>query len=149
VPGVENPFFIPNGLIAHTEMSTGHTLLLTVDPMVEEAMGLALLHEGGISCLARSSDEALRIVCNKESELELGVIDFDHGSNGMALIRALEACANPHFPMVAVTGSGEEQARLVALANGAAACLVKPVSAEQLAKAITTYRPKLDLAQAN
>ena len=124
-------------------MSTGHTLLLTVDPMLEEAMGLALLHEGGISCLARTSGEAMRIVCNKESELELGVIDFNHGSNGMALMKAVDACANPHFPLIAITGPGEEHARSVALANGAAACLAKPVSAEQLAKAMTRYRPKL------
>ena len=89
----------------------------------------------------------MRIVCDKESALELAVIDFDHGSNGMTLMRAIDDCANPHFPMVAVTAPREEHARLVAMANGAAACLAKPVSAEQLAKAITNYRPKLDLAQ--
>src|SRR5436190_8362454 len=128
-------------------MSTGHTLLFTIDPMVEEAMAVALWQEGGISCVARTSNEAMRIVCNKESALEFAVIDFDHGSNGMTLMKALDACANPHFPMVAVTARGEQHARFVALANGAAACLAKPVSAEQLAKAITSYRPKLDLAQ--
>jgi DNA-binding response OmpR family regulator len=124
-------------------MTKGHTLLLTVDPVVEEAMAVALFHEGGMSCVARTSGEAMGIVCNKGSELELAVIDFDHGSNGMTLMRALDACANPHFPMVALTAPGGEHARVVALANGAAECLAKPISAEQLAKAITSYRPKL------
>ena len=130
-------------------MSKGHTLLLTSDPMVEQAMAVALLREGGISCLARTSGEAIQIVCNEESELEFAVIDFDHGSNGMTLMRALDACASPHFPMLAVTAPGEEHARFVALANGATECLAKPVSAEQLRKAITSYRPKLDVPQPN
>src|SRR5436853_549848 len=128
-------------------MSTGLTLLLTLDPMVEEAMAGALLQEGGISCLAQNSDEAMQIVCSKGSELELAVIDFDHGSNGMTLMSAINACANHHLPVVALTGPGEEHPRCVALANGAAECLAKPVSAAQLATAIIRYRPKWDLAQ--
>jgi DNA-binding response OmpR family regulator len=129
-------------------MRTGLTLLLTHDPVVEEAMVGALLQEGGISCLARTSDDAMRIVCSKGSELELAVIDFDHGSNGMTLMSAINACANHHLPMLALTGAGEEHARFVALANGAAECLAKPVSAEQLANVIIRYRPKWELAQA-
>jgi DNA-binding response OmpR family regulator len=128
-------------------MRTNLTLLLTLDPIVEEAMALALLQKGGISYLARTSDEAIRIVCSKGSELELAVIDFDHGSNGMTLMSAIDACANYHLPMVALTGAGEEHARFVALANGAAECLTKPVSAEQLANAIIRYRPKWELRQ--
>ena len=52
-------------------MRTSLTLLLTLDPIVEEAMAGALLQEGGISCLARTSDDAMRIVCSKGGELEL------------------------------------------------------------------------------
>jgi|SRR5205823_8985256 len=128
-------------------MRTNLTLLLTLDPIVEEAMAVALVQKGGISYLARTSDEAIRIVCSKGSELELAVIDFDHGSNGMTLMSAIDACANHHLPMVALTGAGEEYARFVALANGAAECLTKPVSAEQLANAIIRYRPKWELRQ--
>lgn len=128
-------------------MRTGLTLLLTLDPMVQEAMADALLQEGGSSCLARTSDEAMRVVCSKGGELELAVIDFDHGSNGMSLMSAIDACANYHLPMLALTGAGEEHARFMALANGAAECLAKPVSAEQLARAIINYRPRWELAQ--
>jgi CheY-like chemotaxis protein len=132
---------------AFPEMRTGLTLLLTHDPMVEEAMVGALLQEGGISCLARTSDDAMGIVCSKGSELELAVIDFDHGSNGMTLMSAIDACANHHLPMLALTGAGEKHARFVALANGAAECLAKPVSVAQLANVIVRYRPKWELAQ--
>lgn len=65
----------------------------------------------------------------------------------MTLMSAIDACANHHLPMVALTGPGEEHARFVALASGAAECLAKPVSAEQLAKAIVRHRPKWELAQ--
>ena len=61
-------------------------------------MAVALLQKGGISYLARTSDDAMRIVCSKGSELELAVIDFDHGSNGMTLMSAIDACANHHLP---------------------------------------------------
>lgn len=110
-------------------------------------MAKALLREGGISCLARTSDDALRIVCTKRGQLELAVIDFEHGSNGMTLMSAIDTCANHRLPMLALTRAGEEHARFVALANGAAECLPKPVSAEQLATVINRYRPKWELAQ--
>jgi DNA-binding response OmpR family regulator len=128
-------------------MRTSLTLLLTLDPIVEEAMAVALLQKGGIGYLARTSDDVMRIVCSKGSELGLAVIDFDHGSNGMTLMSAIDACANHHLPMLALTGAGEEHARFIAVANGAAECLTKPVSAEQLANALIRYRPKWELGQ--
>src|ERR1043166_540854 len=63
-----------------TQMNTGLVLLLTLDPMVEEAMTEALLETRGTICLARTADDAMRIVCSNSSELELAVIDFDHRS---------------------------------------------------------------------
>lgn len=110
-------------------------------------MAKPLLREGGISCLARTSDEALRIVCTKRGQLELAVIGFQHGSNGMTLMSAIDTCANHRLPMLALTRAGEGHARFVALANGAAECLPKPVSAEQLATVINRYRPKWEVAQ--
>jgi DNA-binding response OmpR family regulator len=130
-----------------TQMNTGRILLLTLDPMVEQAMAEALLKTGGIICLARTSDHAMRIVCSNASELELAVIDFDHGSNGMTLLSAIDTCANHHLPMLVLTPPGEEHGTFVARANGAAECLAKPISATQMAKAIINCRPKWELAQ--
>ncbi len=129
-------------------MNTGLILLLTLDPLVEEAMTEALLETGGIICRARTSDDAMRIVCTNGGELELAVIDFDHGSNGMTLISAINTCANRHVPMLALTRPGEEHAKCVALTNGAAECLAKPISAAQIAEAIIKCRPKRKLAHA-
>ncbi len=129
-------------------MNTGLILLLTLDPMVEKVMAEALLETEGIICLARTAGDAMQIVCNNGSELELAVIDFDHGSNGMTLISAVDTCAGHHVPMLALTRSGEEHARCMALANGAAECLAKPISAPQMAKAIIACRPTRELALA-
>jgi len=123
-------------------------LLLTLDPMVEEAMAEALLETDGIICIARTADDALRIVCSNGSELELAVIDFDHGSNGMTLISAINTCANHHLPILVLTPPAEEHGRFVARANGAAECLAKPISAAQISKAMINCRPKWELAQA-
>ncbi len=111
-------------------------------------MAEALLETDGIICIAHTADDALRIVCSNGSELELAVIDFDHGSNGMTLISAINTCANHHLPMLVLTPPGEEHARFVARANGAAECLAKPISAAQMAKAMINCRPKRELAQA-
>lgn len=128
-------------------MNRGLILLLTLDPMVEEAMTEALLETGGIICLARTADDAMRIVCSNGNELELAVIDFDHGSNGMTLLSAINTCANHHLPILVLTPPGEEHGRFVARANGAADCLAKPISAAQMAKAIRNCRSKWELAQ--
>jgi DNA-binding response OmpR family regulator len=135
------------GNSGRTHMNAGLILLLTLDPMVEEAMTEALLKTGGTICLARTSDDAMRIVCRNASELELAVIDFDHGSNGMTLLSAIDTCANHHLPMLVLTPPGEEHGRFVARANGAAECLDKPISAAQMAKAIGNCRSKWELAQ--
>jgi DNA-binding response OmpR family regulator len=130
-----------------TQMNTGLILLLTLDPMVEEAMTEALLETGGTICLARTADDAMRIVCSNSRELELAVIDFEHGSNGMTLISAINTCADHHLPMLVLTPPGEGHGRFVARANGAAECLAKPVSTAQMTKAISTCRSKWALAQ--
>ena len=121
-------------------------LLLTLNPMVEETMAEALLETGGMICTARTADDAMRIICSTGSELELAIIDFDHGSNGMTLISAINTCANRHLLILVLTPLGEEHGRFVALANGAAECLAKPISAAQMAKAIINCRPKWELA---
>lgn len=88
-----------------------------------------------------------RIICSNGIELELAVIDFDHSSNGMTLLSAINTCANNHLPILVLTPPSEEHGRFVARANGAAECLAKPISAAQMAKAIINCRPKWELAQ--
>jgi len=138
--------YLPAGNWGKTQMNGRPILLLTLDPMVEETMAEALLETGGMICTARTADDAMRIICRTGSELELAIIDFDRGSNGMTLISAINMCANHHLPILVLTPLGEEHGRFVARANGAAECLAKPISAAQMAKAIINCRPKLELA---
>jgi len=138
--------YLPAENSGKTQMNGRPILLLTLDPMVEETMAEALLETGGMICIARTADDAMRIICSTGSELELAIIDFDHGSNGMTLISAINACANHHLPILILTPLGEEHGRFVARANGAAECLAKPISAAQIANAIINCRPKRELA---
>lgn len=128
-------------------MNSDLILLLTHDPIIEQAIAEAVPETGGISCLARTAGEAMGIVCSKNGELALAVIDFDHGSNGMTLISSINACTNHHIPMVALIPPGDEHARFVALANGATDCLAKPISTAQMAKAIINCRPNWELSE--
>src|SRR5260370_38487049 len=89
-------------------MNARPILLLTLDSMVEEAMAEALLETDGIICIAHTADDALRIVCSNGSELELAVIDFDHGSHGMTFISASNTSVNTHSPMRVLTPPPEE-----------------------------------------
>src|SRR5207245_10706410 len=102
-------------------------LLLTLDPMVEEAMAEALLETDGIICIARTADDALRIVCSNGIELELAVIDLDHGSNRMTLLSAINTCANHNLTMLVLTTPGQERGRIMARAKSARRCAAKPI----------------------
>jgi len=123
----------------------GLILLLTLDPMVEKTVGEALVETGGIICLARTADDAIRIACSHGSELELAVIDFEHGANGMTLMGAIKTCANHYLPILVLLPVREERAKSVARANGAAECVAKPFSGALVAKAMINCKQSGDL----
>jgi DNA-binding NtrC family response regulator len=106
--------------------------LLTNDPSLEECVAQILLETGGLSHLARSASDALDLICTSGQDLDLAVIDCEHGPHGMTLVGAI----NSHregFPVIVITRAGEKYIEALAYANGATACLSKPVSATQLA----------------
>jgi len=108
-------------------------VLLTSDAALEDVVADALLAIGGISHLARNAGEALRIVCGTGGDLNLAVIDFEHGPHGMTLLKAIDACRRD-FPMIVIMGEDQQHVEPLARANGAIACFSKPVAAEQLAE---------------
>jgi DNA-binding response OmpR family regulator len=116
-------------------------LLLTLDPTVEDAITKAPLQPTESVCIARTVSDALRIVSGNGGELELVVIDFDHGPHGMTLISAIKTCRN-RLPILALTPPGDDHAKILARAAGATQCVAKPVSGEQMAKAMLDCRPK-------
>jgi DNA-binding NarL/FixJ family response regulator len=89
----------------------------------------------------------LQIVCGVGRALDLAVIDFESGPHGMTLLSAISAC-RPNLPIVVVTRDDEKHVEALAYANGATACLPKPISATHIAELINQrsddrYRPAL------
>jgi DNA-binding NtrC family response regulator len=81
--------------------------------------------------LARNAGEALQIVCGTGGDLNLAVIDFEHGPHGMTLLKVIDACRKD-FPVIVIMREDEQHIEPLAHANGAIACFSKPVAAEQL-----------------
>ena len=126
-------------------MKSRPVLLLTRDPNVEDSVVQAMLPSGSIVLFARDLGEALQIVCARGGELDLAIIDFDDGCQGMTLLRAIAACQE-ELPIVVVTSRDVYQA--LAYANGAAACLAKPITAEEIAIAFEALKgPKRELME--
>jgi DNA-binding NtrC family response regulator len=127
-------------------MKTPVMLLLTNDPGLEGSMAQALRETGNISHLTRNAGDALQIVCGAGRDLDLAVIDFESGPHGMTLLSAISACRED-LPVIVITRDDEEHVEPLAYANGASACLPKPVSAVQLVDAMKQCRqPRHQLA---
>ena len=126
-------------------MKSRPVLLFTRDPNFENSVVHALLPGGSIVLVARNVGEALQIVCARGSELELGIIDFDDCFQGMTLLSAITTCQK-ELSIVVVTSRDVNQA--LAYANGAAACLAKPITAEEIAIAFEALKgPKRELME--
>lgn len=108
-------------------------VLLTSDAALENVVADTLIATGGISYLARNAGDALQIVCGTGRDLDLAVIDFEHGPHGMTLLKAIDACRKD-FPMIVIMREGQQHVEPLARANGAVECFSKPVAAEQLAE---------------
>lgn len=65
-------------------MKTTVMLLLTNDSELEELVADALSEIGGISHLTRVAGDALETICGVD-DLDLAIIDFEHGPHGMTL----------------------------------------------------------------
>jgi len=109
--------------------------LLTNDHNLAECVTQILLRTGGLNHLAQSADDVLDLVCTIGQNLDLAVIDCEHGPHGLTLIDAIST-RRRGFPVIVVTGPGEETIEALAYASGATVCLSKPFSALQLAEAM-------------
>lgn len=116
-------------------MKTPVMVLLTNDHNLEECVTQVLLRTGGLSHRAESTNDVLDLVCTIGQGLDLAVIDCENGPHGLTLVGAIST-RRQGFPIIVVTGPGEENIEAVAYANGAAVCLSKPVSTSQLAEAM-------------
>ena len=106
-------------------------LLLTRETTFQALLVEALFGSGAIVLVAHTVTDALRLVCARGPELDLAVIDFDDGCHGMTLLSAIQTC-QPDLAVIVATSNDVYHAAAVAYANGAAACLAKPISAAEL-----------------
>jgi DNA-binding NtrC family response regulator len=128
-------------------MKTTVMLLLTNDSELEESVAEALLELGGVSHITRYAGDALGTVCGVH-DLDLAVIDFEHGPHGMTLLSAI-SMVREDLPVIVITHDDKEHVEALAYTNGATACFSKPVSVTQLASAIRELqRLKPELAPA-
>ena len=109
-------------------------LLLTSDNELEDLVARALSEIGGISHLTHDAGDALDIVCGVD-DLDIVIVDFEHGPQGMTLIRAISALRE-NLPVIVITRDDEEHVEALAYANGATACVSKQALATQLKNTI-------------
>jgi CheY-like chemotaxis protein len=122
-------------------------LLLTNDSKLEDSVAEALLQLGCISHLTRDAGDALETVCGVH-DLDLAVIDFEHGAHGMTLLSAI-SMLREDLPIIVVTHDDEKHVEALAYTNGATACFSKPLSTTQLVAAIHKFcGPKVERATA-
>lgn len=122
-------------------------LLLTNDSELEDSVAEALLELGGVSHLTRDAGDALKTVCGVH-DLDLAVIDFEHGAHGMTLLSAISTLRE-NLPIIVITHDDDKHVEALAYTNGATTCFPKPVSATHLASAIRELqRLKPELASA-
>jgi DNA-binding NtrC family response regulator len=115
-------------------MKTTVMLLLTNDSELEELVADALSEIGGISHLTRAAGDALETICGVD-DLDLAIIDFEHGPHGMTLLSAISALRED-MPVIVITRDDERHVEELAYANGATLCFSKQAVATQLANAI-------------
>ena len=120
-------------------MKSNLILLLTEDIDVEEQLAEAVRETDAELILARDIAEAIQVVCTRGREIDLAIIDFDDGCHGMSLLSALSMLRDD-LPIVVATSTDADQAVALAYANGAAACLAKPINATELEIVIRALR---------
>jgi CheY-like chemotaxis protein len=124
-------------------MKTPVIVLFTNDNGLEDLVADALSEIGGVSHLASTAGDALEIIASVH-DLDLAVIDFEHGPHGMTLLSAISTLRED-LPIIAITRDDEEHVEALAYANGATGCLSKQAVATQLAKTIRELsKPRLE-----
>ena len=115
-----NPYMRKNSIMKIPVM-----LLLTNDRELEDSVAEALSELAEVSHLTRCR-QALETVCGVR-DLDLAVIDFEHGPHGMTLLSAITVLRED-LPIIVITRDDDKHVEALAYANGATACFPKPVS---------------------
>jgi ActR/RegA family two-component response regulator len=122
-------------------------LLLTRDPGFEKTVTEALAEIGAKVLTKHDIDHTLEIGCKRAADFDVVLIDRSD-CHAITLLTALHACRHD-LPVVVVTSANANHCAALAYANGATACLAKPISAADLKLAFHELgEPNLKLAAA-
>jgi len=113
-------------------------LLITNDDGLEDLVAQVLPEIGAVSYLTRDPGDALEAVRGVHDP-DVVLIDIVRGSHLIPLLNAIKTCRDD-LPVIAITRDDDEHIKALAYANGAVACLPKPISAVRLATAICKLR---------
>ena len=120
-------------------------LLLTHDPGFERIVTEALKESGAKVLVRHDIDHALQIGCKHAADIDLAIIDRSD-CHAITLLSALHACRN-ELPVIVITSGDTCHCAALAYANGAAACLAKPINVTDLKLALDElFEPHLKLA---
>jgi DNA-binding NtrC family response regulator len=122
-------------------MKGRQALLFTSDIEFESVVRQALLGTDTIFLVARTVSDALQIACQRGHELDLAIMTFGEDCHGMTLLSAIHGCYEQLPTLVVVDKDSAGHASALAYANGAYACLSKPVSPAELTNAIAALQP--------
>jgi DNA-binding response OmpR family regulator len=112
------------------KMNVRLALLLTHDPNFENIVTEALKDSGAEILVTHDVDHALEIGCRRGGELDVAIIDRSD-CHAITLLCALKACRRD-LPVFVVTASDACHCAALAYANGADACVNKPIAAADL-----------------
>lgn len=105
-------------------------LLLTHDPKFENVVTEALQGSGARVLVRHDVDHALELGCSRASELDVAIIDRSD-CHAITLLSALKACRHD-LPVFVVTARDAGHCAALAYANGADACINKPIATADL-----------------
>ncbi|EPR37457.1 response regulator receiver protein [Desulfovibrio sp. X2] len=113
-------------------------LLVDDEPEFVEVVGKRLARRGADVRRATSGGDALAEAAREAPDV--AVVDLRMpGMDGLAVLRGLRA-AHPGLPVILLTGDASDGMAAEGKKLGAAACLVKPVTLEELADAVRAAR---------
>ena len=124
----------PNPITWRNPMKPQLILLFTRDRNFAQLVREAFFGTKAIVLMAQSVADALQIVCQRGRELDFALMDFDGGCRGMTLLSAVHTC-HQQLPILVTTSQDVPHSNALAYANGARACLNKPLQAVQLTSA--------------
>src|ERR1041385_1642108 len=109
-------------------------LLLTNDSGFEDSVAKVLFEICGVRHLTCDPGGALETVCCVH-DLDVAIIDFEHGPHGMTLLRAINSLRED-LPVIVIARDDQKHVEALAYVNGATACFAKPLLATRLRSTI-------------